>query len=299
MSERIARFRALKGWISPLFVGSALFFLVRHIVLNWQQVFPLLQRIRPIYLAVATLLTLMMLLLMPVGWLLALRWAGSSVSMRDGFTIYYRSSIFRYLPGSFWYLPTRAILAQARGVPLRAFTAGSILELAFLLGIAGVLTGIALTAWADRTWFLAVSAICLMGLTVLVASPVWLRRLILGGQPDYGSRRIVIQALFVYSGIWVVYGASLYALLLGFGVFAGFSLKDATFALTTNAAAWTAGFISFVPAGIGIREISLVGLFRAVAPAAPLLMISLVQRSIELLLEVGLWLAATLLRRAE
>ena len=156
--------------------------------------------------------------------------------------MFYRSSIFRYLPGSLWYLPTRAILAKGRGVPLRAFTAGSILELGFLLGIAGVLAGAALAAWSDRTWFLVLTAICLLGLVVLVLSPAWLRRLILGGQPDHGPRLIAIQALLIYSSIWVTYGASLYALLLGFNVFAGFSLDDAAFTLAANAAAWTAGF---------------------------------------------------------
>jgi glycosyltransferase 2 family protein len=299
MSRGIVRLRSLRGWVSPLFVGLALFFLVRHIVLNWQQVFPLVQRIRLDYLVLAAVLTLAMQLLMPVGWRLSLRWAGSPMSALDAFTTYYRSSIFRYVPGSLWYLPTRAILAQACGVPLRAFTAGSILELAFLLGVAGVLAGAALAAWSDRVGFLALSAVCLLGLTLLVASPAWLRRLILGGQPDHGSRLIVMQALLVYCGIWLTYGASLFALLLSFDVVAGFSFGDAAYVVAANAAAWTAGFLSFVPAGIGVREISLLGLFRTVAPAAPLLMISLVQRSIELLLEAGLWLAATLLSRAE
>jgi glycosyltransferase 2 family protein len=292
------RLRSLRGWISPLLVAVALFFLLRTIVVNWQQVLPMLRHIRPIYLVPAVLLTLAMQLLMPEGWRLSLRWSGSELGSRDAFRIYYRSSIFRYVPGSLWYLPTRAILAQKQGVPLRAFTAASVMELVLLLGVATVLAGGALAAWSGRAWLLGISALSLLGFAVLLVNPAWLRRVVRADN-ESTARLVIVQALLVYVGIWLVYGASLYALLLGFQVIDAFSLQQAAYVLAANAAAWLAGFLSLLPAGIGIREVSLVALFSSVAAAALLLAISLLQRSIELLLEAGLWLAATLSARAK
>ena len=66
-----------------------------------------------------------------------------------------------------------------------------------------------------------------------------------------------------------------------------------------NAAAWMIGFLSPIPAGLGIREVALGVMFQPLAPVTQIIFVSLVQRTLELLLEIGLWLVAVALSKAD
>jgi uncharacterized protein (TIRG00374 family) len=103
----------------------------------------------------------------------------------------------------------------------------------------------------------------------------------------------------VYLCSWLAYGVSLNLLLLALDVPAVKSIGNAFYVVSASVAAWMAGFLSLIPTGLGIREAALAGLFRPIAPAEQVIVLSLIQRTIEILLEGCLWMVSLWLGRRE
>jgi uncharacterized protein (TIRG00374 family) len=65
------------------------------------------------------------------------------------------------------------------------------------------------------------------------------------------------------------------------------------YVVLVNTAAWIVGFLSFIPTGLGVREVVLVLLFMSSIGGATVIAASLIQRMVELACEGVLWLVAT------
>jgi uncharacterized membrane protein YbhN (UPF0104 family) len=282
--------RWLRTAVADALVVAAVYFLMKHLAGNWHQVAPSLQHIRLGYAVAAFPSTLIMLLLASWSWTLVMRWVGVPLGGWAGLRIYYRSSILRYLPGSLWYLPGRAYLCQQQGVSLSTFAGGTFLELFFLIATAGMLGGIAVSMRFGLIWLLAISLICLSSVALALLWPERLQRLVLRGH-NVGSiqRRGLLAVILADLGAWFMYGTSVSLLLLALGV--PTTVSDYAYVICASTAAWTIGFLSLVPTGLGIREASLAGLLRPLAPVEQIVMLGLLQRTIEIFLEGCLWLA--------
>ena len=278
--------------ITEALMVTVVYFLVKHLASNWNQILPHLQYLRLGYVAAAFIPTLIMLLLSSWGWTLVMRWIGVPLSGRAGFEIYYQSSIFRYLPGSLWYLPGRAYLCQQRGILLATFAGGVFLELFFLLAAAGMLAGPSVAARFNLIWPLVVSLVCLLSTVLALLWPEWLRWLVLR-ESNVGSvqRTRLFAIVLIYLGAWFMYGTSVNLLLLALDVPTTMSIGNYAYAVSACTAAWVAGFLSLIPTGLGIREASLVSLLQPIASAEHMIVLSLVQRTIEIFLEGCLWIA--------
>jgi len=127
--------------------------------------------------------------------------------------------------------------------------------------------------------------------------PKQLRRLALRERSTgQGQRKRLVAIVVIYLCAWLMYGASLSLLLLALNVPVNLSIGNYGYIVSASTAAWIAGFISFIPTGLGVREASLVGLLQPVAGAEQIVMLSLFQRTIEILLEGGLWIVALLIK---
>lgn len=289
--------RWLKALATEALVVTAIYFLISHLVSNWNQIAPKLQHIRYGYLALATLATLSMQLLMPWGWIFAMRWVGIPLSGQVGFKIYYRSSIFRYLPGSLWYLPGRAYLCQQRGIPLTLFSASAVLELFFLLTLGGAISAVALASRFRFAWMPIASAAYLFCIIIVLIRPGIVRWFVLRKSSLNDSRSNIFALMVVCLFIWLTYGISVILLFSSFDVSIMSSAQDVMYTISATVAAWMSGFLSFVPTGMGIREVSLSFFFQQTIQSYHIILISLTQRTIELLLEGGLWLVATWMKQ--
>ncbi|RLI51942.1 MAG: hypothetical protein DRP09_18705 [Candidatus Thorarchaeota archaeon] len=286
--------------ITEALVVAAIYFLVKHLAGNWNQIAPDLRHIRLGYVVAACLPTLVMLLLVSWGWTIAMRWVGVPLSARTGFEIYYRSSIFRYLPGSFWYLPGRAYLCRQLGVPLTTFAGSAFLELFFLLSAAGILGGIAVTVRFNLIWLSIISLGCLLSIALALFWPKQLRRLALREHnASQGQRAKLVAIIVIYLCAWLMYGTSLSLLLLALNVPVNLSIGNYGYIVSASTAAWIAGFLSFIPTGLGVREASLAGLLQPIAGAEQIVLLSLFQRTIEILLEGCLWIIALLIKNGQ
>jgi uncharacterized membrane protein YbhN (UPF0104 family) len=285
--------RAKRWWWTlfseALFVVAA-YFLVMQLVRDWGRLAPDLRHVSREYLVLTLVPTFVMLVLMAVGWTLAMRGAGASMSWRVGFGIYYRSSIFRYLPGSLWYLPGRGYFCQQWGIPLSVFLSGALVELAYLLSTGGIWAGLISFMRPELAWMAGISILCILVTVVMTAwpnlfnlfshlarRPTWLVRF---------DRRILFQLVFVYIAVWFFYGLSLYLSIASLVQVAWISLP---YVLFSNTAAWALGFMSFVPTGLGVREATLVFLFRNILTPGDIIVASLIQRVVELVIEGVFW----------
>ncbi len=277
----------LKSFVSNILVGVALFFLIRYFVINRVELLVALKQTNPLFMSIGAVFTVFVLVLMSVGWTLAVQLAGGKMKFRDGFRIYFLSSILRYLPGSIWYVPGRGYLSQKVDITPLEFSASVVLELFYLLAMASALGGTALAQklGAEWLWFSAAS-VALM--SCFVAYPDLLRlppvRKYLKIIP---SRKKHLQLIMTYFLVWLCFGISIAVFLQAFDI--SLRATDVFGIITGNAAAWLIGFFSFVPLGLGVRESVLVWLYGPLVPTNIIVLMSFVQRGVEVLLELILW----------
>jgi glycosyltransferase 2 family protein len=287
-----AVFRGL-GYLLMLF---SFYFLYSSLKASWRQVVSGWHLISISYLLAAFLLTGVMLLAMPLGWRTALTALGFPMKGRLATLIYFRTSIFRYLPGSFWQFTARAYAAKQHGVSLSLYAGSSFLELFFLLAVGGVFSGMGLAYHFSNPFFL------LVGIAAGLAVPAWL----FGGSrlvskrwpildkahlPEKGRSLMALAGYYLL--VWTAYGAAVYFILNAFPASYQVGMVKT---IGLNTLAWFIGFLSFSPGGLGIREMGLAMLlppeYKAIA-----VMAGLIQRIMEMAGEALLWLIATAMIR--
>jgi len=254
---------------------------------QWPLIASDLYRMRVLPASGALLSTLALLLLMSTGWTFALQAVGVSINMRTGFSIYYQTNIFHYLPGAVWHLPGRAYLCQRRGISLTIFAQSAFFELFFLLGCGAILAGWGMAAYLARPEFLVLSAAAAGALGLVIA---WPERLLALARrqavpPGVIHRRALLVMLLIYTMVWFAYGGAVTLLL---HALPGTQPPPLLTMVITNTTAWAAGFLSLAPAGLGVRELGLSIMLGADLSAAAVVA-SLTQRVMELCLEGLLW----------
>jgi uncharacterized membrane protein YbhN (UPF0104 family) len=273
---------------------AALVFMARYVLGHWAEVVAYAGALRWQYVLLAAGCTLVMLALMPVGWWLALRRAGAALPPGQAFRIYCRSSIVRYVPGSLWYLPTRSVLSGQAGCATAGVVRSMALEHFVLLAVGGALAGAGLAVRFEAPALLLISLACAAALMSALIWPQWFERMT-HREPAHGERpRLNLVAMIVvYAGVWLSYGLSMAALFAGSGGGQARSPGAVLYTVCATAAAWLTGFVSFLPAGLGIRDASLAVLLDHMGPAAYVVVVSIMQRFLEMALEGVLFLAAS------
>lgn len=268
---------------------AALFFVVARLAENWTRIASDVSQLTAIPLLEAVLLTLTMLVLMPFGWTYALRASGADIGFQAGFSIYYRVSIFHYLPGSIWYLPGRALLCQKQGVSVLEFSRSILLEMLFLLASGGILAGWGLATYLGQPIILVLCVLAAGAAIITILWPVF----VLSGAgrlpcPAKVDRRLLLAMFLVYMAVWFAYGGAIAILLQAL---ANVPTPPVVQVVAVNSAAWLAGFLSLAPTGMGVREVSLATILGLDLGTAALVA-SLAQRVMEVCLELILWIIA-------
>jgi uncharacterized membrane protein YbhN (UPF0104 family) len=241
-------------------------------------------------------LTGLMLLLMPLGWKTALSMVGFPLTFRLSAFIYFRTSIFRYLPGSFWQFTARAYVAKGQGVSLSLYAAGSFLELFVLLSTGGIFSGLGLAYYFNQPLFLLVSLAAGLATPALLwgGSRLLSRRWPILSEERLAGNRGALAALGgYYLLVWLAYGAAVYVILNAFP--GGYRLGMMK-TIGLNTLAWSIGFLSLAPGGLGVREMGfallLPGEYKTIA-----IMSSLLLRIMEMIWEALLFLISTAMIR--
>ena len=245
----------------------------------------------------AIMLQFIMLFFLMLLWerLLTILWGNRSTvevkSIRPGlYTAYSRSWLARYIPGRVWSLGGRVLLASKVGVSTEVVTRSMVFEVLFSYSIVAFI-GVALVLGARVHWLAGPTTLVFGLLAFAVAVPTAQRLLspgskVLFQEPFWNKARQRAQRLLVGPSpfslkncIWAV---------LVYGIYSGLQLvfialiAESFVDLTLNqgliiAGAWglsvTLGWLSFLPVGLGVRDILASVLFAQVldAPTASLI----------------------------
>lgn len=262
-----------RTWLTVLKIALALLalaLLVASLVGQWSVVRGTVLRIGFLPVVQSFAWAVVGLLLSALAWREGLAALGHRLPLRAAYRMFFVSQVGKYLPGSVWPILAQMEIGRTHGVPRPRSAVAGVLFLVLHL-TTGLVVALATLPFvgplADSpyAWFgwLVVPAL------VLLAPPVLTRVLDAGFRL---VRRPPLQAPLRWGDVlrpagfllvmWLAYGASLLALLVGFGPMSAGSYVEA---LGAYALAWSVGFvIVVVPAGIGVREAILVLVF---APA--------------------------------
>ena len=191
---------------------------------------------------------------------------GPALSPRDAIRTYMVANLGRYVPGKFWQIAGLALLARSRGVPAPIATAAAVvgqavaLAGAMLIGLRSLgSAGPSLARWAPTALAATIGV-----LTVVLVPKIFrpLLRLWLRWAPGSTSEEVQIGTLkgfrwlALYTLNWGGYALAFWMLVRGLSLPG--TLLDVGPAF---AAAYVFGYVVLVaPAGIGVREASMVAL---------------------------------------
>jgi uncharacterized membrane protein YbhN (UPF0104 family) len=234
-----------------------------------------------------------------IAWWVLLRDLGSHLPLPAALRVFFVSQLGKYLPGSVWPLLAQAELGLDRGVPRRRsvvvglVTIGTSLAAGLLVACA-TLPFAAPQAAASRWWALLALPILLVMLHPRVIHACAQRGLRLLRRPEL-ERPISLPGLAAAMGVqvigWMLIGMQVALLAIALGAPVG---RVIPLALGGTALAWCAGLLAIpVPAGVGIREATLVAALAPVLPAGAALVVALVSRVLATVGD-GLWAAAGL-----
>lgn len=286
----------MSGWRRPaltaLFVVLSLVVIGRVIWGNWELLASYPWRLRPRYLLYALIFFGLDFFLALWAWHLLVARLANYRNFRQTIKIYLYANLARRIPGSVWYIASRALLYQAVGVSKTSTSLLSGLELAFFI-LSGVATTLlSLPFWQASTRdqsqlgsFLThepLLAALLIPLALLLVHPRvlgWLWRKV---SPENPAMTLSWHDTAVWMGVyiltWVLGGAVLFSVINLFYILPLSQLGMIIGIWSLAGAVSLAGFVTI--SIFGLREISLVLLLTLVLPGPVALVIAVAIRLI-------------------
>lgn len=228
--------------------------------------------LRPGWLAAAGGLYLIGQLFPGWFWRQVIGQLGPRPRLGEALRAYYIGHLGKYVPGKATVILIRAGLIRGSGASATAATVAVFYETLSTLAVgAGLAALILLVRFTSHDW-LILSAV---GLAAIVGGPTLppvFRRLVrltgvgrlnpsVAEEADRLGYRTLGQAWVTLPGAWLFMGASLWATLKAGGYDSSLGAVDQLLVcISASAIATVAGFLSFLPGGIGIREAALLEL---------------------------------------
>ena len=220
------------------------------------------------WLAAAGGLYLLGTLFSGIFWHRALRALGQDVRLPHALRAYYIGHLGKYVPGKAMVVVLRAGLVRGEGVDTALAAAGVFFETLTMMAVGAFMSAAIVAIWFHEQTLLFCAALAVMLVAGLPTLPPVFRRLVrLVGvgraNPAIAEKlanlgyRVMFTGWVLTSLGWVVLGMSLWAVLMSLGAvdsnpFARLHIYTAVVTLAT-----VAGFVSFVPAGVVVREVVL------------------------------------------
>jgi glycosyltransferase 2 family protein len=251
-------------------VAAAAFYLIRIITGQWQQLQAFEWRVHPGLLAASVAAHVLVLTWGVWVWSRVLRHFEEPLVTQPVLQrIWFLSNLARYVPGKVFQFVAAAQLSRAAGLSAAVMLTSMLVHAGFAL-----LSAVIVAVWTlgSPTDALPWTAIAVSGGALLTVHPLVLNRAI--GVMPWLLRREVIRwtgtwfdafrllALSVLS--WMLYGAAYHLFLT--------ALAEVPWRLFpqmagVNALSFFVGYVSILPGGIGLREVTMTELLRAYLPA--------------------------------
>lgn len=252
-----------KAWTVAqwLFAAALVWYAVRSLGGQWDEVAAGLQGLRPDWLMVgaASAVTLVAYALLIEGWRRLIAGAGERLPWLDASVIWLAGNLGKYVPGKVWSIVAMSGMAAERGVS-PAVAAGSSVVMQVVTIAAGAAVVVASGGAIPGGPVAAVVLVAAI-IAALLALPAIIPRLLkLAGKRAENvkvpPRGTLWFAIVVACAAWVL-------LSLGFMLFVRAILPDSSGSVLAYVSAYTASYIAgflapFAPGGIGVREPALV-----------------------------------------
>jgi uncharacterized membrane protein YbhN (UPF0104 family) len=191
-------------------------------------------------------------------WIVLLRRLGTAAPLA-WITIFFKSQLGKYLPGSVWQYAGRVGLARRWGVPVQRGVISVAAEIGYSALAAAAVASLILGAIAAVGVFVGLALLLLLGTALkgrLAGVFARVRSTKNGGYLDRNSAVAAIGAapvaIGLYLVVWGLYGLAFWT--TGRALFA-VPLSDLPQYIGVFALAWLAGLVAFfAPGGIGVRE---------------------------------------------
>jgi hypothetical protein len=255
-------------------------------------------RTSPAVLALAAAGVVVHLVTAALAWRAVLADGGWRLDVRGAVRVFLVGQLGKYLPGGVWNVVTQAELAADRGVP-RVWTVGaSAVALGISVGVGALLAVPALVAVSVPAVPVAVVLLVPVGLVLFhprLLNPLLRRGAALVRRP--APRPLSMRGIAATLGwtllSWLALFGHVLLLLLGVGAPLG---PTTVLAATSGFAfAWIAGFVLLLaPAGVGVREVTLVAVLLSVVSRPEALVVALGSRLVMTAMDVATALLALL-----
>jgi len=269
-----------------IFPLIAFLFIGRLIYNYWPEVVAADWEINSSFLFVSMIGLVLIFFLDAAGWWLILLAMGEKVSVTVAISIWFRSSISRYIPGVIWVYASRIVLLKEYGVSSQNCIKSIIFESimlalgSFTIGLPVLLSVLFLDLFQQLVLGSMCIAVILWGLTE--SGLMFFSRMPLVGRyldqfPVSGFNKRW-QLYFLYTFMWACFSVVFIIFLLSINIHFD-SVKNAILAGCAFSASFCIGFILIVfPGGLGIREISLYGLLSSLISPVEAISISVGSR---------------------
>jgi len=183
-------------------------------------------------------------------WIFLLRQLGTQAPL-SWMTLFFKSQLAKYLPGSVWQYAGRVALAHSRGVPAQRAVVSVAAEIGYSALAAAAAASLILGSIAAAGVFVGLALLLPLGIRLVRPASV--------SEGDRLDRRSVSAALRaapaavgLYLVVWGLYGLAFWT--TGRALFA-IPVSDLPQYIGVFALAWLAGLVAFfAPGGIGVRE---------------------------------------------
>lgn len=218
------------------------------------------------------------------AWVEILRNLGVAHDPRLAVRIYARTQLNKYIPGNVFHFVGRQALGMAEGMPSGALARSMLWEIALLAAAAILLSLLAVPLIVSR-WLPELAPVLLLSVIFFTAASIAALCL-----PVLTGR---LRRALAWNLAFHLLAAATFIVLIASSVESGFDLTtQAMPVLGAYALAWLLGFVTpGAPAGLGIREVTLLFLLAGSVPESVLLQSLVAGRAVTIIGDVLFWIA--------
>ncbi len=288
-------FKKIARWIIIVIIFV---FLGKMVWENWGQVKDASFTLRPFTFFLSTLTFTFSYFVQVWAWYLITLKLGIALSIKETLESWFYSQLGKYLPGKVWLLLGRFYFYEAKGKPKKLISTALYFEMASIIMAGGIIFLASLFLFREVSCFFQDEQIGLIFLLVLIAllflHPRFLQKIINWILIRF-KRGTITLSISYFDILKILFFCILSWLIGGFGFYlfvnSIYPISSRHFLLLTGALAVssTIGLIAFfAPAGLGVREGTLVYLLTRLIPTPIAVILSITTRLWMTLIEIGL-----------
>ena len=262
-----------KSILQYLFASAILFFLVRNLYINWEQLDVHQFKLNLPLLFISSILVVLHFSIAVFGWQLILRELDVKLSFPKCFRIWFYSMMGKYLPGKVWAIVGRAYFAEKEGITKKQTITSMFIEVALGTISAAIVSFASSLFWNNTQFFKKILPLALIiPCGIVLLHPFWLNKTLVPIIKRIKKQEVkfaykygnILGFLVLFIISWCVYG-------IGFYLFAcslqSIGINELPFFIGILPISVIAGLLSLLtPGGLGVREGVLVFLLQFHVP---------------------------------